>query len=46
MDVTGRTVVLVDDVVTSGATLAECAACLRMAGAEQVIALTLACAKK
>jgi ComF family protein len=41
----GKRVVLVDDVVTSGATLAECAACLRMAGAEQVIALTLACAK-
>lgn len=42
----GKRVVLVDDVVTSGATLAECAACLRMAGAKQVIALTLACAKK
>lgn len=41
----GKRVVLVDDVVTSGATLSECAACLRMAGAESVIALTLARAR-
>ena len=46
VDLTGKRVVLVDDVVTSGATLAECAACLRMAGAESVVALTFACAKK
>ncbi len=45
-DLTGKRVVLVDDVVTSGATLAECAACLRMAGAESVTALTFACAKR
>ena len=42
VDLTGKRVVLVDDVVTSGATLAECASCLRMAGAESVAALTLA----
>ena len=42
----GKRVVLVDDVVTSGATLAECASCLRMAGAEHVVVLTLACARK
>lgn len=42
----GKRVVLVDDVVTSGATLSECAACLRMAGAEHVIALTFASAQK
>ncbi|MDE6840676.1 MAG: ComF family protein, partial [Oscillospiraceae bacterium] len=37
--------VLVDDVVTSGATLSECAAALRVAGAESVAALTLARAR-
>lgn len=45
VDLAGKRVVLVDDVVTSGATLSECAACLRMAGAEEVIGLTLARAK-
>lgn len=45
VDATGKRVVLVDDVVTSGATMSECAACLHMAGAEQVIGLTLARAK-
>jgi len=33
-DLTGRRVVLVDDVVTSGSTLRECVALLRRAGAE------------
>ena len=42
---TGRSVILVDDVVTTGATLSECAACLKLAGARQVLALTLARAK-
>lgn len=42
----GLRLLLVDDVVTSGATLSECAACLRMAGAAEVVALTLACAGK
>lgn len=45
-DVAGKRVVLVDDVATSGATLTECAACLRMGGAEQVVALTLARARQ
>lgn len=45
-EIKGMRVVLVDDVVTSGATLAECASCLRMAGVESVAALTLACARK
>ena len=42
---TARRVVLVDDVVTSGATLSECAALLRQAGAERVFCLTLARAR-
>lgn len=45
-DVAGKHIVLVDDVATSGATLEECAACLRMGGAEKVVALTLAQTKK
>lgn len=45
-DVAGKRVILVDDVATSGATLSECAACLRLAGAESVAALTLARARK
>ncbi|MEY8316328.1 ComF family protein [Oscillospiraceae bacterium 50-58] len=42
---TGKRVVLVDDVVTSGATLSACAALLRQAGAEGVYCLTLAQAR-
>ena len=45
-DLTGRRVVLVDDVVTSGATLSECAALLRQGGAAQVYCLTLARARE
>ena len=45
-DLTGRRVVLVDDVVTSGATLSECAALLRQAGAKEVYCLTLARARE
>ena len=44
-DVAGKRIVLVDDIVTSGATLAECAARLRDAGAGSVAALTLARAR-
>ncbi len=44
-DIKGKRIVLVDDIVTSGATLAECAACLRDAGAGSVVALTLARAR-
>lgn len=44
-DLKGRRVVLVDDVVTSGSTLAECAALLQQAGAAAVTALTLARAR-
>ena len=45
VELAGKRVALVDDVVTSGATLAECAACLRAAGAASVVVLTLARAK-
>jgi ComF family protein len=38
----GRRVLLVDDIVTTGSTLSECARILRAAGAAEVSALTLA----
>jgi predicted amidophosphoribosyltransferase len=40
--VAGRRVLLVDDVLTSGATMAECVRVLRRAGAGGVDVLTLA----
>ena len=45
LDLAGKRVVLIDDVTTSGATLAECAAALRGAGAESVVGLTFARAR-
>ena len=42
LDLTGKRVVLVDDVVTTGSTLTQCAACLRSAGAAAVVGLTFA----
>jgi ComF family protein len=44
--VAGKRVVIVDDVMTSGATLEECARVLRRAGAKSIGALTLARALK
>lgn len=46
VDLTGKRVVLADDVVTSGATLSECAALLRQGGAAEVWCLTLARARR
>jgi predicted amidophosphoribosyltransferase len=41
-EVASKRVVLVDDVFTTGATMNECASVLKDAGADQVIAFTLA----
>ena len=41
-DVRGKTVLLIDDVATTGATLEGCAQALREGGAKRVIAYTLA----
>ena len=41
-EVRGRTLVLVDDVTTTGATIRECAKVLKTAGAKEVRAITLA----
>lgn len=41
-EVTGKTVLLVDDVITTGATLDECAKMLKLYGAKEVYAVTAA----
>ena len=41
--VIGKNLVLLDDVLTTGSTLHECALVLRKAGAESVRAITVVC---
>lgn len=41
-NVAGKRILLVDDIVTSGATLNECARILKTAGAAEIICVTLA----
>ena len=41
----GRRILLVDDIVTTGATLSECASVLKHAGAKEVLAVTVACTR-
>lgn len=43
--ISGKCVLLVDDIVTTGSTLGECAKMLKSAGAEKILALTLARAR-
>lgn len=45
-DISGKTVLLVDDVLTSGATMSECSRILLLAGAERVVGVTLCKAVK
>lgn len=42
IDIKGKRVALVDDVLTTGATAGECARLLKMGGAEEIYILTLA----
>lgn len=44
--VTGRRVLLIDDIFTTGATMSECSRILLMAGAEDVVCLTVAAARR
>ncbi|MBP3689842.1 MAG: ComF family protein, partial [Schwartzia sp.] len=41
-EIVGKHVLLVDDIFTTGATIAECARVLRKAGAAEVVSWTLA----
>ena len=40
--INGKNIILVDDVITTGATLSECARMLKQAGAEKILGITIA----
>lgn len=40
--INGKKIILVDDVITTGATLSECARMLKQAGAERILGMTIA----
>ena len=42
VDITGLNIILVDDVITTGATVAECSRVLKLAGARSVRAVAVA----
>lgn len=46
VDVSGKTILLIDDVKTTGATLGECAKMLKLNGAKDVFSATLAVVRK
>ena len=43
--ITGKRFLLIDDIITTGATLTECVRVLKAAGAADVVCLTLAMAR-
>lgn len=45
-DINGKRILLIDDIITTGATLSECSRGLLMAGAEDVVACTIAMKKE
>lgn len=44
-DIGGATVLLVDDIITTGATLSDCARALKSSGAKEVFCATIACVR-
>ncbi len=44
-EISGKTILIVDDIITTGSTLSECAKILKAEGAKKILALTLARAR-